>query len=260
MPVYAGVVLFGILGLLVGSFLNVCIYRVPLRRSVVWPASRCATCERPLAWYENVPVLSYAALGGRCRTCRAPISVAYPIVETVTAAVFVAHWLVFGPQPLLIIRTAFACALIVLFVIDLRHKILPDVITLPGIALGLACSLFDGVGIVSSLAGAAAGAGILWLLAELWLRLRGIEAMGFGDVKMLAMIGAVLGFDLVILTFILASLVGGVVGAVLIATRRGGMASEVPFGTMLAAAALVASLYGHDIVHWYLSTMGVLPS
>jgi len=256
MPPIFGDIAIAALGLVVGSFLNVCIYRLPRRESVVWPGSRCGSCSRPLDWYENIPVLSYAVLRGRCRTCRSHISLRYPIVETITMIVFLLHWQVFGLQLILLPRLLFASALIVLFAIDLEHQILPNVITLPGIAVGLLFSLLLPPGVIAALEGAAFGGGILWLIAEVWLRLRGVEAMGFGDVKMLAMIGAFLGLKLVILTFVLSSLIGGVVGAVLIASRRGGLSSAVPFGTMLAAAACVASLYGDGIVRWYLSIYG----
>jgi leader peptidase (prepilin peptidase)/N-methyltransferase len=256
MPELVPVLIVAALGLMVGSFLNVCIYRLPKRLSVVWPGSRCAVCDRPLAWFENVPILSYAALGGRCRTCSTRISIRYPIVEAITMVVFLLHWYVWGPQLILIPRLLFACALIVLFAIDLEHQILPNVITLPGIVAGVLFSLFLPPGLMASLAGVAVGGGVLWLIAEVWMRLRGVEAMGFGDVKMLAMIGAFLGLKLVILTFVLSSLIGGVVGAIVIASRRGELSTAVPFGTMLAAAALVASLRGEEIVRWYLSIYG----
>jgi leader peptidase (prepilin peptidase) / N-methyltransferase len=242
-------------GLCVGSFLNVCIHRLPSRTSIVFPASRCPACEHLLSWTDNIPVVSYAALGGRCRYCRAPISARYPIVEGLTCAIFVLHWLVFGPTLLLLVRLVFASALIVLFAIDLEHQILPNVITLPGIVAGFLCSLFLPPGPVMSLAGMALGGGVLWAIAEGWYRLRKVEAMGFGDVKMLGMVGAFLGVKLVILTFVLSSMIGGVVATMLVATRRADMATRVPFGTMLAVAALVASLYGERLVAWYLATM-----
>jgi len=247
------VVFIALLGLLIGSFLNVCIHRLPLKQSIVFPASRCPHCGHVLAWYDNIPVLSYGALGGRCRACAAAISIRYPIVEALTSAVFMWHWWVFGLQPLFAVRIAFACALIVLFAIDLEYQILPDVITLPGIVVGFACSLFLPPGPLMSLAGIVAGGGVLWLIAEVWLRLRKVDAMGFGDVKMLAMVGAFLGLKLVIFVFVLSTILGGIVGVVLIGARRADMATRVPFGTMLAVGALVASLYGDAILGWYLS-------
>jgi leader peptidase (prepilin peptidase) / N-methyltransferase len=238
-------------GLIVGSFLNVCIHRIPRKQSIVWPASRCASCERPLAWFENLPVLSYAALGGRCRTCGTRISIRYPIVELVTAAAFAFAFLAFGPTPLFLVRAIFASAMIVLFAIDLEHHLLPNVVTYPGIIAGSFASLFLPPGPIMALAGIVAGGGFLWLIIEVWLRLRGVEAMGFGDVKMLAMIGAFLGLKLTILTFILSSLLGGLIGLFVIVTRRGGLATALPYGTMLAVAGFVASVAGERIIDWY---------
>lgn len=257
MPFPAGFadVFFALVGLCVGSFLNVCIHRLPRKASVVRPGSRCPQCGYALRWSDNVPLLSYAALRGRCRSCAQPISIRYPAIEAVTGAVFLIHWWVFGATPLLPVRLLFACALIVLFMIDLEHQILPDVITLPGIVAGLALSCVLPPGPLMSVLGVLLGGGLLWAIAEAWLRIRKVDAMGFGDVKMLAMVGAWLGVKMVIVTFILSSMIGGVVGLVLVGSRRADMATRVPFGTMLAFAALVASLYGERLLAWYLSWM-----
>jgi leader peptidase (prepilin peptidase)/N-methyltransferase len=224
-----------------------------LKQSVVRPGSRCPSCGYELRWYDNIPVLSYVMLRARCRSCSRPISLQYPLIEVVTAVVFLAHWYAFGPTPLFASRLVFGCALIVLFMIDLEHQILPDVITLPGIVIGVASSLFLPPGPLDSLIGLLLGGGLLWAIAEAWFRLRKVDAMGFGDVKMLAMVGAWLGWKMVILTFVLSSMMGGLVGVVLLASRRADMATRVPFGTMLAVAAMIASLYGGPIVAWYLS-------
>ena len=187
-------------GLCVGSFLNVCIHRLPTRTSIVFPASRCPSCGHALSWKDNIPVVSYVWLRGRCRYCGVPISVRYPIVEALTCGVFVLHWFVFGPTPSSSSASRLRARMIVLFAIDLEHQILPNVITLPGIVVGFCVSLFLPPGPVMSLAGIALGGGLLWAIAEAWYRLRKVEAMGFGDVKMLAMVGAFLGVKLVILT------------------------------------------------------------
>lgn len=244
-------VLVTLFGLCVGSFLNVCIHRLPLKQSVVRPPSRCPGCGSLLRWFDNVPILSYAVLRGRCRTCRMPISLQYPIVEAVTAAVFLLHFWELGPTPLFAVRVAFASALVVLFMIDLEHQILPDAITLPGIVVGFACSWFLPPGPLMSILGILFGGGLLWAIAEIWLRLRNVDAMGFGDVKMLAMVGAVLGLKLVVVTFVLSSMMGGVVAGAMLATRRADLATKVPFGTMLAVGAFLAGLYGEAIVAWY---------
>ena len=247
------VLVFALAGLMIGSFLNVCIYRLPRRESIVWPASHCTSCNRPLAWFENVPVIGWLALRGRCRTCGSRISAIYPLVELTTGVVFAGGAVVYGLSPLLFVRLAFASALIVLFVIDLQHRILPNVITLPGIAAGFAASLFLPPGWLSSLIGIVAGGGILFAIAEAYYRLRGIEGLGMGDVKMLAMIGAVLGWPLMLLTLVFASFAGSLVGVGLMASGRGGMQAALPFGTFLALGALVAAVAGDPILTWYLS-------
>jgi leader peptidase (prepilin peptidase)/N-methyltransferase len=241
-----------ILGLAVGSFLNVCIHRLPREGSIVRPASSCPHCGYVLRWFDNVPVLSYVLLGGRCRTCKAGISIRYPIVEVATMAIFAAHHLVFGLDILLVPRLLFACALIVLFAIDLEHHLLPNVITLPGIVVGLAFSALLPPGLVDALIGVVAGGGVLWLIGEAYYRYSGQEGMGGGDVKMLAMIGAFLGWKLMVLTLVLSSVLGSVVGLLVIVFKRGGMKYALPYGTFLSLGALVASLFGRQILDWYL--------
>ena len=241
----------GFFGLLVGSFLNVCIHRLPRRESINWPGSHCMTCNRQLAWYENVPVFSWLVLRGRCRTCRTSIGIVYPIVELATGAVFVAGYFVYGLTPLLGVRLAFACALIVLFAIDLEHQILPNPITIPGLIVGLAFSVILPPGWQSAVLGALFGGVFPWLIAEAYLRLRGREGMGMGDFKMLAMAGAFLGWPLIYLVVMLACVLGIVIGGgVLLATRRGA-ATRMPFGTFIAVAALAAVFAGPQITAAY---------
>ena len=250
-PETLGLIALAWLGLAVGSFLNVCIHRLPRRASIMRPRSRCPQCDYELRWYDNIPVVSYALLRGRCRQCGTRISVRYPIVELVTLGVFLLHYAVFGWSALLAVRLIFACALIVLFAIDLEHHLLPDAITLPGIAAGLIFSLVVPPGIVDSFIGTIVGGGVLWAIGEAYYRFAGQEGMGGGDVKMLAMVGAFLGWKLVIVTLFLSSILGSVIGLVVIASRRGGMKYALPYGTFIALGALVASLYGAQIVAWY---------
>jgi len=232
-----------VLGLAVGSFLNVVIYRLPRGESIAWPASHCTTCNRTLGWYENIPVLSWAALRGRCRTCRSPISIRYPIVELITGALFLGAYVAFGLQPLLPVRIVFACAMVVLFAIDLEHQILPNEITLPGIVIGFVCALFLPPGWKSSLIGLLAGGLFPFLVAEAYLRIRKREGMGMGDFKMLAMVGAFLGWPLVWLTLILACVLGIVIGGGALLISRRGMATRIAFGTFIAVAALVCAYF-----------------
>jgi leader peptidase (prepilin peptidase)/N-methyltransferase len=239
-------------GAIVGSFLNVCIYRLPLGKSVVWPASACPQCRRELAWYENVPVLSWLALRGRCRTCHVWIGFQYPAVEALTAAMFALAWWMYGPSALFASRVVFGCALLVLFAIDLEHHLLPNTITLPGIVLGFAFSFFAEPGWMSSLIGIVAGGGVLYLIAEVYYRVRHEEGLGMGDVKMLAMIGAFVGWKLTLVTLMMASLGGSLIGLVVIASRRGGMKYALPFGTFLALGAAAAATVGPAVLAWYL--------
>jgi leader peptidase (prepilin peptidase) / N-methyltransferase len=245
----AGLTIFG---LAVGSFLNVCIHRLPRQGSLVQPPSSCPSCGYALGWLDNMPVVSYVVLGGRCRKCKTTISIRYPIVELTTMAIFILHYFVFGADIILVPRLLFACMLIVLFAIDLEHHLLPNVITLPGIVVGLAFSLMLPPGVVDALLGTVLGGGLLWLIGEAYYRYSGVEGMGGGDVKMLAMIGAFLGWKLVILTLVFSSFAGALVGLLVIAIRRGGMKYALPYGTFLSLAALVSSLFGARIVDWYL--------
>ena len=253
----AAVLLFG-LGLVVGSFLNVCIYRLPREESLAWPASHCTTCNRTLRWYENVPVFSWAVLRGRCQTCRSRISMRYPIVELTTGALFLAGYYAFGLTPLLAVRLLFACAMVVLFAIDLEHQILPNEITLPGIVIGFLFSLAFPPGWRSSLLGLLVGGLFPFLVAEAYLRMRGREGMGMGDFKMLAMVGAFLGWPLVWVTLILACILGVVIGGGALLISRRSMATRIPFGTFIAVAALMAA-YGADLpaVQAYLAWAGL---
>jgi leader peptidase (prepilin peptidase)/N-methyltransferase len=241
------------LGLAVGSFLNVCIHRIPRSQSLVRPPSRCPACEYQLRWFDNIPVASYAAILGRCRKCRTRISIRYPLVELATMALFVVHGEVFGWSALLVPRLLFACAMVVLFAIDLEHHLLPNVITLPGIAIGLISSSVLPPGLVDALLGVALGGGVLWLIGEAYYRFSGHEGMGGGDVKMLAMIGAFLGWKLVLVTLVLSSVAGSMIGVFVILIKRGGLKYALPYGTFLALGALTASLAGERIVNWYTS-------
>jgi leader peptidase (prepilin peptidase)/N-methyltransferase len=245
--------LVGLLGLIIGSFLNVCIYRLPRGLSPVKPRSGCTKCGHMLAWYENVPILSYLVLRGRCRKCGAPISAMYPIIEAITGAMFLAGYLLYGPGLLLAVRLLFGCAMIVLFVIDLQHRILPNVITLPGIIVGFLCSVLVGPGWQASLLGIAVGGGTLWAIAEIYYRIRHQEGMGMGDVKMLGMVGAFLGWKLVLLTLVFASFSGTLVGIAVLLLKRESMKYALPFGTFLAVGALVAAVVGDPILNWYLA-------
>jgi leader peptidase (prepilin peptidase)/N-methyltransferase len=205
-----------------------------------------------------VPILAWLALRGRCRSCGESISVQYPIVEVLTAVMFAAAWWYYGPTPLFLSRLVFGCGLIVLFAIDLEHHLLPNAITLPGIVAGFAFALFTEPGWLNSLLGILLGGGVLYAIAEGYYLVRHEEGMGMGDVKMLGMIGAFLGWQLTILTLVMASFAGAFIGLLLIALRRGDMKYALPFGTFLALGAALAATAGPPFLAWYLGLFGGL--
>jgi leader peptidase (prepilin peptidase)/N-methyltransferase len=247
-----------VFGLVLGSFLNVCIHRLPLGESVVTPRSRCPGCKTTIPWYQNVPVVSWFVLGGRCARCRIPISWRYPFVEAASGLILLALWRAFGPTPAFPIAAAFALALLALFYTDWDHQLLPDAITLTGTACGLAVSWLNPflgdeprARVWASLAGAALGSGLLWAVGAVYGRIRKVEAMGMGDVKMMAMVGAFTGPAGVLFTIFAASVVGAVVGLALIPLRGRSLRDALPFGCFLAPAAFVALLAGRQSVAAY---------
>lgn len=267
----------GILGAIIGSFLNVVIHRVPREQSVVFPNSACPSCRTPLRPYDNVPILSFIILGGRCRYCRKPISIRYPIVEALIALLFVAVTLRDGASFALPFDFAFVAALVALIFIDAEHMILPNVITYPGMVFALlmrvavpylagAQHLDDLPGLLlrlpmlpmwsTSLIGAAIGAliggGSLWLMGFIWEKLRGVEAMGLGDVKMMFMVGAYLGWRLAVLTIFIGVFAGSIGGiAFMMKSGKRNMQMMLPFGIFLGAGAIASLFVGHRIVEWY---------
>lgn len=246
----------GALGLFVGSFLNVCIYRLPLGRTVLWGRSFCPHCDRQIRAWENLPVISWLALGGRCAGCRAAISVQYPAIELVTAVIFAAGAWLYGPTLLLVARLIFACAMVVLFMIDLQYRLLPNVITLPGIVVGLAFSFVLPPGLRDALIGTVACSLMLFGMGELVSRVLGKEALGFGDVKMIAMMGAFLGWQMTLVALFLASFLGSVIGIGLVVITRN-RDYQIPLGSFLAIGALAAAAVGQPLLDWYVGS--VLP-
>jgi len=300
-PIFAAAIF--LLGLAFGSFLNVCIYRLPLGLSVVKPRSLCPRCQRPIAFFDNIPLLSWLILGGRCRQCKRAISVRYLFIELLTGGVFLACYWHFGLTLATLKYCVFGFLLLGLIFTDAETKLLPDKLTLPGLVLGLLFSLFVPVNDLASqflpgavnlpfgsdlvaplmsaldaLLGAAVGAGFIYGAGAIYLRWRGIEGMGFGDVKLMAMVGAFVGIKLTVFTIFTASLVGSLfgVGTVILvwvkrthrfmrslanaqAARRRGWQSaqtvyrfyQMPFGVFLGSMALVAFFFGNKFLHWY---------
>jgi len=300
-PIFASAIF--LLGLAFGSFLNVCIYRLPLGLSVVKPRSLCPRCQCPIAFFDNIPVLSWLILGGRCRQCKAAISVRYLFIELLTGGVFLACYWHFGLTLATLKYCVFGFLLLGLIFTDAETKLLPDTLTLPGLVVGMLFSLFVPVNDLASqflpaavnlpfgsdlvaplmsaldaLLGAAVGAGFIYGAGAIYLRWRGMEGMGFGDVKLMAMVGAFVGIKLTVFTIFTASLVGSLfgVGTVLLvwvkrthrfmrslanaqAARRRGWQSaqmvyrfyQMPFGVFLGSMALVAFFFGNKFLHWY---------
>jgi leader peptidase (prepilin peptidase)/N-methyltransferase len=239
-------------GLIVGSFLNVCIVRIPEERSVVTPPSHCPRCMAPVRWFDNVPVLSWMLLRGRCRSCEQPISARYPLVESLTAL----SWLLLlraGLEPrVFTLYAVLAAVLIVITFIDIDYRIIPDVITLPLVLIAPAAALVIGhISVIDSLVGIILGGGVLWLIAEVYLRLRKQEGMGLGDVKMLAMIGGLLGWEGALFTLIVGSVIGTAFGLAAMLARGGRLDMEIPFGPFLAAGCYLYTLGGPQLIHWY---------
>jgi leader peptidase (prepilin peptidase)/N-methyltransferase len=250
------VTLGAIAGLAIGSFLNVCITRLPAGESVVTPGSRCRSCRTGIAWYDNIPVVSYLILSGRCRHCRAAIGARYPLVEATTAAVFALQtWAYWPDLPWLLARLAFSALLIALFWTDLETERLPNALTIPGAAAGVVSSVFAPPGLAASVLGLALGGGVLLAVRWGWQRATGVDGMGLGDVKMLAMIGAFLGWQQVIVVLFLASIGGALVGIALATMKGRSLQSHLPFGTFLAVAALVASGVGEALATSYVQSL-----
>jgi leader peptidase (prepilin peptidase)/N-methyltransferase len=273
-----GYVLAGIFGAVIGSFLNVVIHRVPLEESVVFPNSRCPSCGAVIAFYDNIPVLSWVMLRAKCRGCKQRISFRYPAVELLTALLFVAVAMHDGLTVALPFDLVFVSALVALMFIDAAHQILPDVITLPGLAFALVAritiplvtgaphfddlpSLVNGplsdlplwfASVVGAVVGGLIGGGFLWLMGWAWEKLRGIEAMGLGDVKMMFMVGAYLGWRLTILTLFLGVLSGSLIGiGLMVIERQYDSKKLLPFGVFLGIGAMLSLLLGPHVVEWY---------
>ncbi len=268
------------LGLKIGSFLNVCIVRVPRRQSIVSPRSSCTYCGQALKPYDNIPLISFLLLRGKCRFCKGTISWQYPVVEALTTAIFWGTFISNGLQWKTAVLLVFFSALIVLVFIDLNHRLLPDVITLPGIALGIVLSLLVGIEdeagtalvqlaglpdssgrwgwLAGSLLGAVVCGGFLWLVGAVYFKLKKVEGLGGGDLKLMGMVGAFLGVKLGLLTIMLGSFLGVLIGLGYIKMTGKDYRYPLPFGSFLGMAAIGVALWGQQLVSWYLGITGRL--
>jgi leader peptidase (prepilin peptidase)/N-methyltransferase len=272
--------IFGIVllfGLIVGSFLNVCIARIPLESSIISPPSHCPRCNTPIRWYDNIPLVSFAVLRGRCRTCGQRISWRYPLVELLNGLLFL--WVIFefGFTGEAILVMALCSTLVVITFIDLDHQIIPDVITYPGMVLGLGAAPFFmstlagplsfglgtvlpplgqyGTAFLNAFIGLVLGGAPLYLIGLLWEKLRKVEAMGGGDVKFMAMVGSFLGWKGAFLTIMLGAVSGSIVGVALILLKKHQADKVIPFGPFLAFGTLLTLFMGPEIIAWYLSSI-----
>lgn len=270
-----------IFGGLVGSFLNVVIHRVPREQSVVFPNSRCPKCETAIKPYDNLPIVSWLILGGKCRACKAPISARYPAVELLHALLWVLVFWQVGFTPFLPVGLIFVSVITALMFIDAEHMILPNVITYPFFVFAIAVRIIfpiafgpqyfsdmyhwpatamSGypvwlVSLASGLLGALAGGGSLWLVGEAWKRLRGVDAMGLGDVKMMLGFGAILGWRLSFLAIFFGAFAGAIIGSIVVARQKDrSMQTQIPFGIFLGIGSILSLFFGEQLIGWYINT------
>jgi leader peptidase (prepilin peptidase)/N-methyltransferase len=270
-----------IFGAAVGSFLNVVIHRVPNEESIVFPNSACPKCKTPIKFYDNIPLLGWLMLGGKCRSCKAPIAVRYPAVELLTALLFLLVYWRIGISPMLPVCLAFVSAMVALIFIDAEHMILPNVITYPLLVIALLIRIIFPivfvqnyfsdtmyapavyfadqpawlVSLIGAIAGALVGGGSLWLVGAIWKKLRGVDAMGLGDVKMMFGVGALLGWRLAFLSIFLGAFSGALIGVGLIAKQKEkDLQTQIPFGIFLGMGSILAVLFGDQLIAWYVGT------
>jgi leader peptidase (prepilin peptidase) / N-methyltransferase len=281
LPDIFGYIFVFMFGAIVGSFLNVVIHRVPNEESIVFPNSACPKCKNPIKAYDNFPILSWLILGGKCRNCKEKISPRYPAVELLTALLFLLTYWAIGFNAFLPICLIFVATMISLIFIDAENMILPDVINFPLLGLALLVRvlypIFFGaeyftdlkyaplvslqtqplwlVSLLGAILGGLVGGGFLWLVGEIWKRLRGVEAMGLGDVKMMFAVGALLGWRLTSLTIFLGAFSGALIGIFLVLRQKNkDMQTMIPFGIFLGIGSIIALLFGEQIIGWYLRT------
>ena len=252
-PVLGEIFVF-IFGCILGSFYNVVIYRLPLNLSLVSPGSRCPACSNPIAPYDNVPILSWLLLGGRCRRCKASINVRYPLVEAATGLFALLLFRRYGLHPQFAVEFLLVSLLLIIAMIDLDTFLIPDVLSLSGIVVGLACSFFTPrLSWTDSLLGIFLGGGLLYLIATLYTLLRKKEGMGGGDIKLLGMIGAFIGWPGVVFTIFSSSVLGMIIALPLMWRSGKGLGSAIPFGPFLALGAVCYIFWGQLFFHWYFS-------
>ena len=247
------IVLIFILGLIVGSFSNVCIYRIPRNESIIFPASHCPKCRSNISPKDNIPILSYILLKGRCRNCKSKISIQYPIVEFLTGLIYLIIYLGYGLSIQSLIYIILSSSLIIIAFIDLNEQIIPEAISLPGMVIGLILSFFvPYISFINSALGVLVGGGIILVIGLAGSAIFKKEAMGGGDVKLAAMIGAFLGWRYIIISLFLGFFLGALAGIFLILSKIKSREDVVPFGPFIVLGSLITLLWGENIISWYL--------
>jgi len=245
-----------VFGLCIGSFMNVCIYRVPASKSIVYPGSMCPKCGNVIRFYDNIPVLSYLWLKGRCRNCNESISIRYPLVEIISGLFSLCAFLIFGLSLEGIIYYIFISTLLVITFIDIDHQIIPDTISIPGIPAGFIASfVLPSLTYMDSLLGILAGGVSLFLVAWIYELIKGKSGMGGGDIKLLAMIGAFIGWKGVLFTIFISSAVGTLTGIIIMLRTQKGLKLAVPFGPFLSIGAVIYIFFGPQLIYWYLNLL-----
>jgi len=247
------VILIFILGLIVGSFSNVCIYRIPINESIIYPASHCPKCRSSIKPIDNIPLLSYILLKGRCRNCGSRIPIQYPVVEFLTGIIYILIFLIYGLTLQSLIYIILASAVIIIAFIDLNEQIVPDIISLPGIGAGLILSFFvPYISFINSALGVLVGGGIILIIGLVGSVIFKKEAIGGGDVKLAAMIGAFLGWRYIIISLFLGFFLGALAGILLVLSKVKSREDVIPFGPFIVLGSLVTILWGEKIISWYL--------
>lgn len=245
-----------LLGLALGSFMNVCIYRIPLKKSIIHPPSSCPNCGKKIRFYDNIPLVSYLLLLGKCRHCRHPISWRYPAVEAMTGLLSLALFIRYGLSYQYILFLLFTASIVTISFIDLDHQIIPDILSLSGVIAGLAIAFIPGnISWLNSLIGIIAGGGSLFLVGFVYEKLTGKQGMGGGDVKLLAMIGAWMGWKALPFVLLISSLMGAVIGSVFLLAAGKGYRVRIPFGPFLSLGALLYLFFGPQLTSWYLNVL-----
>ncbi|MBW2078130.1 MAG: prepilin peptidase [Deltaproteobacteria bacterium] len=242
------------LGAIIGSFLNVCIVRLPKRESIIRPSSHCPHCNEPIRFYDNIPIISYIHLAGKCRHCNKRISLRYPIVEGLTGLMTVALFMRYGPSVQFLLLLLFSAALLIITFIDLDHQIIPDVVSIPGIPCGVAASLLiPTISWLDSLLGILVGGGLLLLIAVGYKWITGREGMGGGDIKLLAMMGAWLGWKAIPFILLASSLIGILIGGGSGLVLKKGLKTKIPFGPFLSISSIIYIFFGPELIKWYIA-------